>query len=148
MTPKAQAPSRDVFRLFQAVPTRWLDNDVYGHVNNVVFYEYFDTVVNGFLMSATGQDIRQLPAIGLVVETGCRFFESISFPELLSIGMAVTHLGNSSIQYRLGVFREGAGHASAEGRFVHVYVDALTRKTTAIPLVVRDAVRPLVIGAA
>lgn len=144
MPGKVAPPARDMFKVFRSVSTRWRDNDVYGHVNNVVYYEYFDTVVNGFLMDAIAADIRQLPAIGVVVETGCIFFESISFPDTLDVGLAVTHVGDSSVQYRLGVFRAGSARAAAEGRFVHVYVDAQTRKKVSIPAMIRQAVTALI----
>jgi acyl-CoA thioester hydrolase len=143
MSRKPEPPIRDMFKVFRPVSTRWRDNDVYGHVNNVVYYEYFDSVVNGFLIEATATDIRQLPAIGLVVETGCVFFESVSFPEQLDVGLTVMHVGDSSVQYRLGVFKEGSTQAAAEGRFVHVYVDAQTRKKIAIPTIIRHALTRL-----
>jgi acyl-CoA thioester hydrolase len=143
MSRKPEPPARDMFKVFRPVSTRWRDNDVYGHVNNVVYYEYFDSVVNGFLIEATATDIRQLPAIGLVVETGCVFFESVSFPEQLDVGLTVVHVGDSSVQYRLGVFKVGSTQAAAEGRFVHVYVDAQTRKKIAIPTIIRQALTRL-----
>ena len=137
------APTRSDFRRFRQIATRWMDNDVYGHVNNVVYYSYFDTAVNGYLLEATAADIRQLPAIGVVAETGCRFFSSISFPDVLDIGLAVERLGRSSIVYRLGVFRAGVAESAAAGRFVHVYVDQATRRAVAVPDVIRAAVAPL-----
>lgn len=143
MSRKPEPPIRDMFKVFRPVSTRWRDNDVYGHVNNVVYYEYFDSVVNGFLIEATATDIRQLPAIGLVVETGCVFFESVSFPEQLDVGLTVMHVGDSSVQYRLGVFKVGSTQAAAEGRFVHVYVDAQTRKKISIPTIIRQALTRL-----
>jgi acyl-CoA thioester hydrolase len=126
--------------------TRWHDNDHYGHVNNVVHYAYFDTAVNGYLLEITGVDIRELDAIGLVVETGCRYLAPVSFPDQLWVGLAVERLGTSSITYRLGLFREDEPSPTALARFVHVYVDRAERTTTAIPPVIRDAVVPLVIG--
>lgn len=144
MSKKAPSPGREQFKAFRPVSTRWRDNDVYGHVNNVVYYEYFDTAVNGYLIDTTGIDIREMSAIGVVVETGCQFFESVSFPETLEIGLAVTYIGQSSIQYRLGVFRRDAQQAAAEGRFVHVYVDAKTRTKVAIPAQIAEAAAQLV----
>lgn len=140
MSNRPVPPMRDMFRVFRSMPTRWRDNDTYGHVNNVVYYEYFDTAVNGFLMEATAADTRKLSAIGVVVETSCTFFESVSFPALLDIGLAVSRVGESSIQYRLGVFEAGVMRAVAEGRFVHVYVDAQSRKTVPLPAMIREAV--------
>jgi len=120
-----------------------MDNDVYGHVNNVVYYSYFDTAVNGYLIEATGADIRQLPAIGVVAETGCRFLEQLSFPEPVEAGLRLEKLGNSSVIYRIGLFREGRDEACAVGRFVHVYVDAATRAVVPVPAAIRAAVTAL-----
>jgi acyl-CoA thioester hydrolase len=139
-------PTRDAFPVLRPQQTRWHDNDHYGHVNNVVHYAYFDTAVNGYLLEVTGVDIRELDAIGLVVETGCRYLAPVSFPEQLWVGLAVERLGTSSITYRLGLFREDELAPTALARFVHVYVDRAERTTTAIPPVIRDAVLPLVIG--
>ncbi len=147
MPPETAKPVRADFRVFRPVTTRWMDNDVYGHVNNVVYYSYFDTAVNGYLIDASGTDIRALPEIGLVVETGCKFFQPISFPDALEIGLAVERLGNSSIVYRLGVFVAGEVDAAALGRFVHVYVDAAARRPTPVPELIRRAVAPLQVGA-
>lgn len=136
--------TRADFRVFRPLQTRWMDNDVYGHVNNVVYYSYFDTAVNGWLMEATGQDTRLLPAIGVVAETSCRFFSEISFPDALNAGLRIERLGKSSIVYRLGLFRGVAMDACAAGRFVHVYVDAVTRKPVPIPEAIRAAAATLV----
>jgi acyl-CoA thioester hydrolase len=141
-------PTRADYRVFRRLDTRWMDNDVYGHVNNVVYYSYFDTAVNGYLIDATGVDIRTLPQIGVVVETGCRYFSSISFPDALEIGIAVERLGSSSIVYRVGIFIAGAAEAAAAGRFVHVYVDAAHRKPVPVPAQIRAAVEPLLLAAA
>jgi len=134
---------RNAFRVFRPIATRWLDNDVYGHVNNVVYYAYFDTAVNGYLMERTGIDIRQLPALGVVAETSCRYLKSVSFPDRLEVGLAIERLGTRSITYRLGIFLENVSNRVAEGRFVHVYVDARTRESVEIPDVIRAAVQPL-----
>lgn len=123
--------------------TRWMDNDHYGHVNNVAYYSFFDTAVNGWLMDATGTDIRALPAIGLVVETGCRYFKPLSYPDALEVGLGIERLGNSSITYRLAIFLKGEDAAAAAGRFVHVYVDSQSRETTPIPAVIRAAAAKL-----
>jgi len=123
--------------------TRWMDNDHYGHVNNVAYYPFFDTAVNGWLMDATGTDIRTLPAIGLVVETGCRYFKPLSYPDALEVGLGIERLGNSSITYRLAIFRKGEDTSAAAGRFVHVYVDSQSRETTPIPAVIRAAAAKL-----
>jgi acyl-CoA thioester hydrolase len=139
-------PTRDAFPVLRPQQTRWHDNDHYGHVNNVVHYAYFDTAVNGYLLEVTGVDIRELDAIGLVVETGCRYLAPVSFPDQLWVGLAVERLGTSSITYRLGLFREDDPAPTALARFVHVYVDRAERTTTPIPPLIRDAVLPLVIG--
>jgi acyl-CoA thioester hydrolase len=135
---------RGDFAVLRSQPTRWHDNDHYGHVNNVVHHAYFDTAVNGYLMDATGADIRELDAIGLVVETGCRYLAPVSFPDQLWVGLAVERLGSSSITYRLGLFREDEDEPAAVGRFVHVYVERATRRTAPIPPAIRAAVEPLV----
>jgi acyl-CoA thioester hydrolase len=143
---KPVAEPRSAFRHFQAIPTRWMDNDVYGHVNNVVYYSYFDTAVNGYLIDATGTDIRALPAIGVVAETSCRYFESVTYPDALEVGLAVERLGRSSIVYQLGIFVQGQPSIAAAGRFVHVYVDSSQRGTVPVPESIRAAVAPLVRG--
>lgn len=140
---RAPPPQRAAFPVFRAVPTRWMDNDHYGHVNNVAYYSWFDTAVNGWLIDASGVDIRELPAIGLVVETSCRYFEPLSFPDIVEVGLAVEKLGARSVTYSLGVFRRGAGAAAAAGRFVHVYVDAATRRPTEVPAALRAALAAL-----
>jgi len=139
MSPGAPIPQRSDFRVLRPIQTRWMDNDQYGHVNNVAYYSYFDSAVNGFLMDATRTDTRKLPAIGIVAETGCRFMKEISFPDQLYIGMRVEKLGNSSVIYQLAVFRSDEHDASAIGRFVHVYVDEHTRKPVPIPPAIRSA---------
>lgn len=134
---------RDAFPVVRRMPTRWADNDHYGHVNNVAYYAYFDTAVNGYLMEATGTDIRTLDARGYVVETSCRFLAPVSFPDELWVGLALERLGQRSVSYRLGVFRSDDRHPSAVGRFVHVYVDAGTGRSTAVPEAIRRALEPL-----
>ncbi len=128
--------------MLRPIATRWADNDVYGHVNNVVYYAFFDTAVNGWLMEATGTDIRQLPAIGLVAETSCRFLAPLSFPEPVEAGLQLERLGRSSVVYRIGLFGS-SGTPAALGRFVHVYVDAVTRIPTPVPDLVRQALAQL-----
>jgi len=116
-----------------------MDNDVYGHVNNVVYYSYFDTVVNEYLISSGALDIERSPVIGLVIETRCRYFSPMSFPETVHAGLRVGRLGNTSVRYEIGLFRDGESAAAAQGHFVHVYVDRETRKPTALPLEMREA---------
>lgn len=137
--------NRAAYPMRRPVSTRWQDNDVYGHVNNSVYYEYFDTAVNGWLMESTGVDIRALSAIGVVAETSCRYLQQLSFPEPVEVGIGVERLGTTSIVYRLAIFvpvGSGAESPRATGRFVHVYVDSDTRKPVPIP----DAIRVAVAG--
>ena len=124
---------------FLTVPTRWMDNDVYGHVNNVVYYSYFDTVVNGYLISSGALDVEKSPVIGLVVETRCRYFKPITFPDAVHAGLRVARLGSSSVRYEVGIFRNDEETAAAQGYFVHVYVDREGRRPTALPPEMRDA---------
>ena len=131
------------YRVFRSITTRWMDNDSYGHVNNVVYYSYFDTAVNGYLIEAAGTDIRRLPAIGIVAETSCRFFAELSFPEPVDAGLVLEKLGNSSVIYRIGLFGAAREPAAAVGRFVHVYVDSVSRKVVPVPPPIRAALEPL-----
>ncbi|MGH1565014.1 acyl-CoA thioesterase [Mumia sp. DW29H23] len=140
------ARTRDDFPVVRRITTRWSDEDVYGHVNNVTYYSYFDTAVNGFLIDATGTDIRRLDAIGLVVETGCRFKRELGFPEDVEVGLAVEKLGTSSIVYEIGLFQGALPEPAAIGRFVHVYVTREGRAVTPVPDAIRTAVAPLVRG--
>jgi len=134
---------RDEFRVLRTITTRWMDNDHYGHVNNVVYYSYFDTAVNGYLIEASGVDVRELPAIGIVAETSCRFLRELSFPETVHAGLALEKLGSSSVVYRIGLFRNEDTEPAALGRFVHVYVDSATRRPVPIPPPIRAALTAL-----
>lgn len=139
---------RDSFAHFLAIPTRWMDNDVYGHVNNVVYYSYFDTVVNKHLVDEAELDPETTPVVGLVVETRCQFKKELAFPEVIDAGMRVKRLGRSSIVYEIGLFKQGDEEAAAFGHFVHVYVDRESRQTVPVPERVRRAVASLVEAAA
>jgi acyl-CoA thioester hydrolase len=130
---------RDRYRRFLTIPTRWMDNDVYGHVNNVVYYSFFDTVVNEYLVSSGSLDIERSRVIGVVVETGCRFFKPITFPDTVHAGLRVARLGESSVRYEIGLFRNDEDVAAAQGHFVHVYVDRETRKPATLPPEAREA---------
>jgi acyl-CoA thioester hydrolase len=134
---------RSDFRVLRTITTRWHDNDHYGHVNNVVYYAYFDTAVNGYLIEASGTDIRDLPAIGIVAETSCRFIRELSFPDFVHAGLALEKLGNSSVVYRIGLFRNEETEPAALGRFVHVYVDSATRRPIPVPAQIRAALTAL-----
>ena len=119
---------RDSYRAFRTITTRWMDNDPYGHMNNVVHYSLFDTAVNGWLIEQGVLDIQLGEQIGLVVETGCRYFSELAFPDVVTAGLRVAQLGSSSVRYEIGLFRDEELMAAAEGFFVHVYVDRLTRR--------------------
>ena len=142
-----EEPAASDFPVHRRFTTRWADNDVYGHLNNVVYYEFFDSAVNGWLIDATGVDIRDLPAIGVVAETSCRYLRQISFPGDVSVGLALARLGNSSVVYQLGVFAYQGSELDprprAAGKFVHVYVDAQTRRPVPVPEPVRSALAAL-----
>lgn len=125
--------SKNDFRHFESLSTRWGDNDMYGHVNNVVYYSYFDTVVNRFLIERGWLNPLQDKVIAVVAETQCRYLSSVAFPQILDIGLMVERLGNSSVTYQLGVFIKGQNKLAALGKFVHVYVDRQTRLPVAIP---------------
>lgn len=127
------------------IDTRWMDNDAYGHVNNVVYYSYFDTAVNRWLITRGLLDVGGSAAIGLVVETGCRFFASLTFPDTVTAGIRVAHVGRSSVRYEIGLFRNDDESAAAAGHFVHVYVDRESRKPVAIPDATRIALEELLI---
>lgn len=137
------APRRSDFQDLRAIPTRWMDNDHYGHVNNVAYYSFFDTAVNGLLIEASGTDIRELPAIGIVAESSCRFLRAISFPDVIHAGLAVERVGTSSVVYAIALFRDGEETACAIGRFAHVYVDRDTRRPVPIPGAIRAVVETL-----
>ena len=141
-------PVRSDFVAWRRMTTRWADDDVYGHMNNATYYELFDTAVNAHLIEATGTDIRTLPAVGLVAETSCRYFREVGFPAPVDLGLAVERVGRSSVVYRIGLFQGEGDDAAAEGRFVHVYVDAAAgpgnRPVVPLPDEIRAAVEPLV----
>ena len=137
---------RTSYRSFLTVPTRWMDNDAYGHVNNVTYYSYFDTAVNEHLIRAGGLEIRGAQAIGLVVETFCRFHKSLTFPDVVDVGLRVRKLGSSSVTYEIGLFRQGDDDPAATGHFVHVWVDRATGRPTPVPPAVRTALQPLLVS--
>ena len=124
---------RGAYLHFDTITTRWLDNDAYGHANNVVYYAWFDTAVNRYLIERGGLDVRAGAVIGLVVETGCRYARPLAYPEPVDVGLAVEHVGRSSVRYRLGVFARGSAEAAAEGLFIHVYVGRESRRPVPLP---------------
>jgi acyl-CoA thioester hydrolase len=131
--------ARGAYRHFRRITTRWMDNDVYRHVNNVVYYSYFDTVVNQYLIEAGVLDVASSPVIGLVVETQCNYFSPITFPDAVDAGLRVARLGGSSVRYEVGLFRNDAPQASAQGHFVHVYVDRASNRPVPLPADLRGA---------
>jgi acyl-CoA thioester hydrolase len=135
-----EAPlTRADFPHFLEITTRWMDNDVYGHVNNVVYYSFFDTVVNRYLIDNGALDFRDGKVIGLVVETQCNYFKPVAYPDRITAALAVEHLGNSSVRYRLAVFSNDDNDAAAQGHFVHVYVDRATNRPVPMPDALRKA---------
>ena len=130
---RATPRPRDDYRYFTNITTRWADNDAYGHVNNTVYYQWFDSAVNAWLVDAGLLDIVGRDPIGLVAETGCTFFAPLSFPGDVEVGIAVQRLGSSSVTYRIGVFAAGASEPAAQGHFTHVYVDRVTRRPMPFP---------------
>ncbi|WP_278491847.1 acyl-CoA thioesterase [Acinetobacter gyllenbergii] len=136
---KPTLKQREQFKFFFPIQTRWADNDLYGHVNNVTYYSYFDTAANSLLIQKTGFDIHHSEIIGLVVDSACSFQQELSFPEVVEVGVAIGKIGNSSLRYELAIFKQGQQQAAAQGHFVHVFVDRESRKSTAIPEAMRDA---------
>ena len=140
MSSERAAPHcRADYRHFLDIPTRWADNDAYGHVNNVVYYAWFDTVVNEYLIRAGVLDVAAGEVIGVVAETQCRYFAELTFPQTVSAGLRVARLGNSSVRYEIGIFGPGAQSAAAQGHFVHVYVDRATHRPAPLPASLRAA---------
>ena len=130
---RAPAQTRDAFAHFHKIETRWKDNDVFAHVNNVVYYSYFDTAVTAFLIKQGVLELQKSKHVGLVAETHCRFISSMAFPDTVHVGMRLGKLGNSSIRYEIGIFKNDDQQASAQGYFVHVYVDLATNKAVPVP---------------
>lgn len=142
-TERATAHPRSAYRHFLPIQTRWHDNDAYGHVNNVVYYAWFDTVVNEYLIARGVLDIERGPIVGLVVETRCSYFSELAFPMPVHAGLRVGHLGTSSVRYEIGIFAADAAHASAQGHFVHVYVDRATRRPVSLSAPLRAALEAI-----
>lgn len=130
---RPQARPRDHYRVFRPIGTRWMDNDVYGHVNNVVYYSWFDTAVNAWLIEQGALDIHAGEVIGLVIETQCNYFAPLAFPQTIEAGLRVAHLGSSSVRYEVGLFAQGEPLTAACGHFIHVYVDRQTRRPVPLP---------------
>ena len=144
-TSRPQPESRSAFKVFRRIDTRWMDNDVYGHVNNVVYYSWFDTAVNAHLIERGALDIHHGETIGLVIETQCNYFSPLAFPQTIEAGIRVAKLGSSSVRYEVGLFAQGAELCAAHGHFVHVYVDKENRRPVkALPLNLKTVLETLV----
>lgn len=141
--PRAQPQPRSAYRVFRPIGTRWADNDVYGHVNNVVYYSWFDTAVNAYLIEQGALDIHAGAVIGLVIETQCNYFAPLAFPQTVEAGLRVAHLGSSSVRYEVGLFAQDQETAAACGHFVHVYVDRETRRPVALPTPLKETLETL-----
>ena len=140
---KPQVPTRDDYKVFYPITTRWSDNDIYGHVNNVTYYSYFDTAANRYLIEEGGLDISDGSIVGYVVNSGCEYHAPITYPEAIEAGVRVDRLGNSSVQYGIAIFRESEDRAAAHGHFVHVFVDREADRSVAIPVGLRAALERL-----
>lgn len=140
---REDAPARESFKRFHRITTRWMDQDPFGHVNNVEYYSYFDTAVNEHLIREAGLSPRDSTIVGMVVDTQCSFFRELTFPEAIEVGLRVAKLGTTSVTYEIGIFRDGETAPAAYGRFVHVYVERETMRPTPIPEAVSNALRPL-----
>lgn len=146
MSDRTPPMRRDDFNWFHPITTRWHDNDLYGHVNNVIYYSYFDTVIGAFAVNEAGLDPWKGDVIGLCVESGCRYHAQIAFPEEIEAGLAIEHLGTSSVRYQIGIFGEGEETARADGFFVHVFVNRQTNKPSPVPAHVRAVYEKLQSG--
>ena len=137
--------TRDRYPHFLDIPTRWMDNDIYGHVNNAVYYSYFDTVINEYLIREGGLDIHRAEFIGVCAESACRYHEGLAFPEVIDAGLRIGHLGRRAVRYEVGLFRKGADEAAAEGHFVHVFVERAGMTPVAIPDPIRATMERIVV---
>ncbi len=144
-TERPKVGTRADYRHFAKIPTRWMDNDVYGHVNNVNYYSYFDTLINRYLIDEGRLDFHSGPVIGLAVESLCRYYRSFAYPDIIDGGLRVGRLGSSSVRYEIGLFAEGEDQARAEGHFIHVFVERASQRPTPIPEPMRGALARLVI---
>ncbi|MDR0480102.1 MAG: acyl-CoA thioesterase [Burkholderiaceae bacterium] len=135
--------SRQAYRAWRVITTRWMDNDQYGHINNVVYYSWFDTVVNNHLIERGALDPARSSVIGLVVETQCHYFAPLAFPQVVEAGLRVAHMGTSSVRYKVGLFAQGAPESAAHGHFVHVYVNRAANRPVPLPAELRRALEEL-----
>ena len=144
--PQDVTETRQRYPHFLAIPTRWMDNDVYGHLNNVVYYSYFDTVINEYLIRQGNLDIAKGEIIGVCAESTCRFHDELTFPEMVDAGLRVGKLGNTSVRYEIGLFRQGEDKPAATGHFVHVFINRQTRTPEPVPDEIREALARLVVN--
>ncbi len=145
--PRPVPQPRSAYAVFRPIGTRWMDNDAYGHVNNVVYYSWFDTAVNAYLIEQGALDIHHGSTIGLVIETQCNYFKPLAFPQTVEAGIRVARIGTSSVRYEVGLFAQGSPMTAACGHFVHVYVDREHRRPCALPPALQAALQPLRVGA-
>lgn len=138
-----QSHTRQDYRVFYPIVTRWMDNDIYGHVNNVQYYSYFDSVINRYLIEVGGLDIHQGEVVGYVVNSGCSYSSPVGYPDRLEIGLRVERIGKSSVKYGLGLFREGDDQAAAQGHVVHVFVDRKANAPVAVPARLRQVLEEI-----
>lgn len=143
LAPRPVPEHRSNYQVFRQIPTRWADNDMYGHVNNVVYYGWFDTAVNGLLIERGALDIHRGEVIGFVVETGCNYFAPLAYPQTVEAGIRVAEVGRSSVRYEIGLFAQGAETAAAQGHFIHVYVDRQSQRPVPLPPVLAEVARSL-----
>ena len=140
---KPQAEPRSAYKVFRTITTRWMDNDAYGHVNNVIYYSWFDTAVNAHLIEQGVLDIHQGDTIGLVIETQCNYFAPLAFPQTIEAGIRVAKLGSSSVRYEVGLFAQGEPLTAAKGHFIHVYVDRVNRRPVPLPAPLKSVLEQL-----
>ncbi len=142
---KPEVPTRADYKVFYPITTRWADNDIYGHINNVTYYAYFDSAANRYLIEEGGLDITDGSIVGYVVNSGCQYHAPLSYPDALEAGVRVERLGNSSVQYGIAIFREGDEQAAAHGHFVHVFVDRAADRSVPIPEGLRSALAAIAV---
>ena len=140
---RPQPEPRDAYRAFRTITTRWMDNDQYGHVNNVIYYSWFDTAVNAHLIEQGVLDTAAGSTIGFVIETQCQYFAPLAFPQNIEAGIRVAHMGSSSVRYEVGLFAEGAPMTAAKGHFIHVYVDRVTQRPVPLPAALKSVLEAL-----
>ena len=144
---KPTIKKRQDYAFFLPIQTRWADNDIYGHVNNVTYYSYFDTAANSLLIQHAGFDIYHSPNIGLVVNSSCNFMQELTYPEIIEVAVGISKLGNRSVTYDLAIFKQGQDQAAAQGSFVHVFVERETKKSTPISPEMRSALEKFLVQA-